>query len=48
MQNEQDFIQQAEQLFGNTRTEELKPELIKLASDLKDIYAYPISIEDEL
>ena len=42
------LIQQATQKFGDPRTEELKPEIEKLAADLKAIEEFPLHIQDEL
>jgi hypothetical protein len=42
------LIQQALQKFGDKRTEELKPDIEKLAADLQAIHEHPLTIEDEL
>lgn len=39
---------QARQIFGESRTQELKADLQTLAADLQAIHEYSITIEDEL
>ena len=45
---EQDLLEEAKQMFGDSRAQELKPDLEKLVADLNDIRRYPLTIEDEL
>jgi len=43
----QSLIDKAGEKFGNTRAEELKPDLEKLTADLEAIRGYPLTIENE-
>jgi hypothetical protein len=45
---EEHLIEKARQKFGDARTQELQPDIEKLAADLNDLNRYPLAIEDEL
>ena len=45
--DEKKLIEKATQLFGASRAEQLRADIVKMAAETADIEKYPLTFEDE-